>query len=71
MRGGFVKQKSRKLSVVQEFYSRAAEARRMANAASTPAERADLLEIEQRWLALARNHGSVKRAPRTGRSGRK
>ena len=35
---------------------RAAEARRMADAASTPAERAVLLEVERCWLRLARNH---------------
>jgi hypothetical protein len=46
-----VKQRKRKLSVVQECYSRAAEARRLAGTAATPAEKADLLEIEQRWLA--------------------
>jgi len=28
----------------------------MANAASTPAEKADLLEVERRWLALARRY---------------
>jgi hypothetical protein len=55
-----VKQRKRKLSVVQECYSRAAEARRLAGTAATPAEKADLLEIEQRWLALARNQKSIK-----------
>ena len=56
-----MKQKRRKLSVVQECYSRAAEARRLADTAATPAERADLLAIEQRWLALARNQKSIMR----------
>jgi hypothetical protein len=56
-----VKQKRTKLSVVQECYSRAAEARRLADTAATPAERADLLAIEQRWLALARNQKSMMR----------
>jgi hypothetical protein len=56
-----VKQKRTKLSVVQECYSRAAEARRLADTAATPAERADLLAIEQRWLALARNQKSTMR----------
>jgi hypothetical protein len=66
-----VKQRKTKLSVVQECYSRAAEARRLAGTAATPAEKADLLEIEQRWLALARNQKSIKQAPRTGKPGRK
>ena len=56
-----MKQKRTKLSVVQECYSRAAEARRLADTAATPAERADLLAIEQRWLALARNQKSMMR----------
>lgn len=42
---------------------RAAEARRMADAASTPAERAVLLEVERCWLRLARNHEAKARAP--------
>ena len=66
-----MKQRKRKLSVVQECYSRAAETRRLAGTAATPAEKADLLEIEQRWLALARNQKSIKQAPRTGKPGRK
>jgi hypothetical protein len=41
---------------------RAAEARRMADAAST-AERAVLLEVERCWLRLARNHEAKARAP--------
>jgi hypothetical protein len=66
-----VKQKRMKLSVVQECYSRAAEARRMAGTAATPAERADLLEIEQRWLTLARNQKSINRTSRARKPGRK
>jgi hypothetical protein len=66
-----LKKKRTKLSLVQECYSRAAEARRMASAAATPAERADLLEIEQRWLALARDQKSIKWTPRTGKPGRR
>jgi hypothetical protein len=42
---------------------RAAKARRMADAASTPAERADLLAVERRWLTLARNHEAKAPAP--------
>jgi hypothetical protein len=40
---------------VAEYRRRAAEARRMAVAASTPAEKADLLQVEKRWLGLAGN----------------
>jgi hypothetical protein len=42
--------------VVAECRRRAADARRMADAASTPAEKADLQEVEKRWLALARRY---------------
>ena len=42
---------------------RAAKARRMADAASTPAERADILEVERRWLSLARTYEAKIRAP--------
>jgi hypothetical protein len=46
---------------VEECYRRAAEARRMAEAAgATWAERADLLEVERRWLALARSSKGKK-----------
>ena len=42
-------------SDIRELYRLAADARRMAEASGvTPAERADLLEVERRWLALAR-----------------
>jgi hypothetical protein len=40
---------------IVEFYRRAEEARRMAKAALTPREKADLVEVEQRWMSLARN----------------
>jgi hypothetical protein len=44
---------------------RAEEARRMAEAARTDAEKADLLEVERRWLKLARNHAAkIERASR-------
>jgi hypothetical protein len=40
---------------IEECYRRAAEARRMAEMPDiTSAERADLLEVERRWLSLAR-----------------
>jgi hypothetical protein len=40
---------------VLECYRRAEEARRMADAATSPFERADFLAIVQRWLSLARS----------------
>jgi hypothetical protein len=46
-----------------EYRRRAAEARRMANAASTPAEKADFLQVEKRWLRLAGNDEAESRAP--------
>jgi hypothetical protein len=46
-----------------KYRRRAGEARRMADRASTPAEQADLLEVEKRWLTLARNHEAKMRAP--------
>jgi hypothetical protein len=40
---------------IEECYRRAAEARRMAEMPGmTSTERADLLEVERRWLSLAR-----------------
>jgi hypothetical protein len=46
---------------VEECYRRAAEARRMAETAgATWAERADLLEVERRWLSLARSSKGKK-----------
>ena len=54
-----------------EYCRRAAEARRMADAASTPAEKADFLEVEKRWLRLARNHEAKFRAPSPGKPRRK
>jgi hypothetical protein len=43
-------------AMAQECYRRAMEARRLALAAGYPAEKADLLEVEQGWLSLARSH---------------
>jgi hypothetical protein len=40
-------------SDILQCYRLAAEARRMANAASDRLERADLLAVEERWLSLA------------------
>jgi hypothetical protein len=46
---------------LEECYRRAAEARRMAETAgATSAERADLLEVERRWLSLARSSKGKK-----------
>jgi hypothetical protein len=40
---------------VRECYRRAKEARRIIDATTiTPAEKADFLEVERRWLSLAR-----------------
>jgi hypothetical protein len=44
---------------------------RMANAASTPAEKADLLQVERRWLSLARSYEAKIRAPSQGKPHRK
>jgi hypothetical protein len=50
---------------VEECYRRAKEARRIIEAATTtPAERADFLEVERRWLSLARGHGLKEQSKR-------
>jgi hypothetical protein len=42
---------------VQECYRRAQEARRIIGAVTTtPAERADFLQVERRWLSLAHEY---------------
>jgi hypothetical protein len=47
---------------IEECYRRAAEARRMAEMPDiTSAERADLLEVERRWLSLARGSKDKER----------
>jgi hypothetical protein len=58
---------------IQECYRRAAEARRTANSASNADARSDFLELERRWLALARGFnseasecGQARLANRTG-----
>jgi hypothetical protein len=43
-------------NAVSECLRRAAEARRLATASRNPAEKADLLDVAQRWLALAGIH---------------
>jgi hypothetical protein len=47
--------KKPKSDAILECYRRAEEARRMADAATSPFERADFLAIVQRWLSLARS----------------
>jgi hypothetical protein len=54
---------------IVECYRRAEEARRMAKAALTPWEKADLVEVEQQWFSLVpwtvrgkRQRGSSKTA---------
>ena len=42
-------------ALAQECYRRAIEARRIAPTAVDSAEKKDLLEVEQRWLSLARS----------------
>jgi len=39
---------------IQDCYRRAAEARRTADEATSPATRSDFLYFERRWLSLAR-----------------
>jgi len=41
---------------VKECYRRAAESRASAERASDPKFKADLLDMEERWLALARSY---------------
>jgi hypothetical protein len=43
---------------IAEYHRRAEEARRMAETAVDPIEKADFLAIEQRWLSLARDQVS-------------
>jgi hypothetical protein len=53
---------------VLECYRRAAEARQIADAAATSAEKADLLEVERGWLSLARSYGSQQKVLTGSRS---
>ena len=47
-------------TLVEECYRLADEARRLASMQSiTPDERADLLEVQQRWLAMARSRAKT------------
>ena len=63
--------KKSRSGAVQEFYRRAAEARRMADRATDRSAKADFLAIEQRWLSLARSceaetvRAAPLRAPRS------
>ena len=50
-------------TLVEECYRLADEARRLASMQTvTPDERADLLEVEQRWLAIARSRQMAETA---------
>lgn len=66
--------KKSRSGAVQESYRRAAAARRMADRATDRSAKADFLEIERRWLALARTHdaetirAASRRAPRSPRN---
>lgn len=51
--------KSRADTIV-ECYRRAAEARRIADATTDPMAKADFLEVEQRWLLLARSAQTMR-----------
>ena len=69
--------KKSRSGAVQEFYRRAAEARRMADRATDRSAKADFLAIEQRWLSLARGcyeaetvRAVLRRAPRSERKQR-
>ena len=42
---------------IRDCHERAAEARRKAEAIDDPALRADFLDMEERWLTLARSYG--------------
>jgi hypothetical protein len=47
---------------IEEYYRRAKEARRIADAlGTTPAERADFIEIERSWMSLARRYATQGR----------
>jgi hypothetical protein len=63
--------KKSKSDAILECYRRAAEARRMADAATDRLAKVDFLAIEQRWLSLARSYeaetvrAAPNRAPRS------
>jgi hypothetical protein len=44
-----------KSDAILECYRRATEARRLGDAATNPLEKADFLEVAERWLTLARS----------------
>jgi hypothetical protein len=54
-KGGSFVPKKPKSDTILECYRRAEEARRMADAATSQFERADFLDVAQRWLSLARS----------------
>jgi hypothetical protein len=55
-----------KSDAIQECYLRAAEARRIAKAATDPHTKADFFALEQRWLSLARNYDFEERLASLG-----
>ena len=65
--------KKSRSGVILECYRRAAEARHMADHATDRSAKADFLEIEKRWLSLARTHdaetvrAAFRSAPRSPR----
>ena len=58
--------------LVRKCHEHAADARQKAEAAADPESKASLLDIEKRWLALARNYALTERlrAPSTSTSER-
>jgi hypothetical protein len=50
--------KKSRSELILECYRRAAEARRIADSGTDPLTKAEFLEIERRWLSLARGYGA-------------
>jgi hypothetical protein len=46
---------------IRECYLRAEQCKRLAEAASTPNEKADYLAMERRWLSMAQSYEFVER----------
>lgn len=55
-----------KAETILECYRFAAQARHMAETATNPFERADLIEVEERWLSLARSPRTLARPRAAG-----
>ena len=56
----------RRASVVREYYRRAAQAKSLAEAASDPDEKEDLLAVERKWLELAQRVGENENTSEAG-----